>query len=384
MTDIAKPHKKLHLLLERIGVNDDDMKCLDPFRDLFIARKDAFAEYFYDSFLDIPDTRPMLEDERTPGLMKRVWAVWFEAFFRTAPDDGFLAYLWRVGVRHVEVGLDQRYSNLGFALIRQFCHGIAAEMIPAGQRSAVISSIDKMVDLCLLAETTAYIENTVSCDMEVMREVADRVRNPAMVIGWNIRKLQGKVDEGTREHGIYRMLMSENERLENMVNDIKIYIDLFHGEPLLKAVEVGPVINAAIGRLDAGHRYPGVTMTVGLDEQARFLRGDPEWLGHLFYYLIQNSFEAVDEKAPVIRVSSSVEAAPPFNITIEIFNSGSLPPEEMERLFSPFFSTKTWGTGFGLPIARLVAKKHHATLSIRGGEDAKGTTVLVSFPNPGT
>ena len=63
--------------------------------------------------------------------------------------------------------------------------------LPLEQKSQAISGIDKMLDLCLLAETTAYIENTISCDMEVMREVADRVRNPAMIIGWNLKKLQG-------------------------------------------------------------------------------------------------------------------------------------------------------------------------------------------------
>ncbi len=98
----------------------------------------------------------------------------------------------------MEVNLDQSFSNLGFAMIRQFCHKVISTDIPLEQRSQAFSTIDKMLDLCLLVETTAYIENTVSCDIEVMSEVADRVRNPAMVIGWNIKKLQGKVTKAQK------------------------------------------------------------------------------------------------------------------------------------------------------------------------------------------
>ena len=64
-----------------------------------------------------------------------------------------------------------------------------------------------------------------------MREVADRVRSPAMVIGWNIRRLRDKVEKGTREYDIYQMLMGENHRLESMVADVKVYMDIFQGEP---------------------------------------------------------------------------------------------------------------------------------------------------------
>ncbi len=92
--------------------------------------------------------------------------------------------------------------------------------------------------------------------------------------------------------------------------------------------------------------------------------------------------EAVGKENPGIRISSRIENTPPFNVVIEIFNSGNPPQEEIEKLFSPFFSTKSTGTGFGLPIARLVVKKHHGTLSIHPAEGQQGTSVTISLPNP--
>jgi signal transduction histidine kinase len=286
-------------------------------------------------------------------------------------------------VRHVEVNLDQRFSNLGFAMIRQFCHKVVSIDIPLEQRSQVLSTIDKMLDLCLLVETTAYIENTISCDIEVMSEVADRVRNPAMVIGWNIKKLQGKVTEGTKEYNIYQMLMTENERLENMVHDIKIYMEMFHGEPVFLSADIHELIDSVLEKLDSRNKYGHVQVSINCQENACNLRGDPKWLEYLFYYLIENSMEAVGRENPGVRISSAIESTPPFNVRIEIFNSGPPPAEEIEKLFSPFFSTKATGTGFGLPIARLVVRKHHGTLSMHPGKEREGTSVTISLPGPG-
>lgn len=170
------PHQKLRLFLDRIGIHENEGELVEELKGIFIARKDAFADYFYDFFYAIEDTRPFLEKEGRPGHMKRVWAGWFESFFQSKPNDEFLAYLWGVGVRHVEVALDQSFSNLGFAMIRQFCQRVVATEVPVERKSAALSAINKKLDLCLLAETIAYVENTISCDIEVMREVADRDR----------------------------------------------------------------------------------------------------------------------------------------------------------------------------------------------------------------
>jgi signal transduction histidine kinase len=383
MTDSPSPHEKLLLLLEKIGIEPIEMDRLRPFRKLLISRKNNFADYFYNFFLGISDTRTILEGEKEPGLMKRVWSHWFEMFFHSEANNTFLTYLWKVGVRHVEVNLDQRFSNLGFAMIRQFCHKVIVTDIPLEQRSQVLSTIDKMVDLCVLVETAAYIENTISCDIEVMREVADRVRNPAMIIGWNIKKLQGKVGEGTKEYNTYQMLMSENQRLENMVKDIKVYMEMFQGEPIFQSVDLNELVGSVLEKIDSRNKYGHVRVTINCREQACHLKGDPKWLEHLFYYLIENSMEAAGTHDPVMKISSEFEVVPPFNIRIEIFNSGSPPEEEIEKLFSPFFSTKPTGTGFGLPIARLVARKHHGTLSIAPAEGQEGTCVTIGLPGSG-
>jgi signal transduction histidine kinase len=379
MSDYVSPYPRLRLFLDHIGMEEAESDVLDRIAPLFTARKDEFAEYFHRIFLDIAETRHFLDPEETPGRMIRVWAAWLAKFFQSKTDDEFLAYQWGVGVRHVEVGLDQRFSNLGFAMIRQFCHGVVISHVPADLRDVALSSVNKKLDLCLLVETAAYIENTISCDIEVMAEVADRVRNPAMVIGWNIKKLQRNVEKGTREYGVYQMLMSENQRLETMVRDIRVYMDIFQGEPMAEIISLDSVITAALERLRISETFPSVRVDLDLPQNALLMRGDRKWIEHFFYYLLENGAEAANQDDGFVRVSSGIDPSVPIDVRIDIVNSGVAPDGEVERLFTPFFSTKVEGTGFGLPIARLIARKHHGTLSIRA-EGAGGTRVTAMLP----
>ena len=369
--------------MEKIAVSDDEIEKLRPLKPLFVNKKEEFADYFYDVFYKMPETRAILEAEKSPGLMKRVWSNWFGSFFQSELNEDFLAFLWRIGARHVEVNLDQRFSNLGFAVIRQFCHKVALAEIPPDQRDSVLMTIDKLVDLCLLVETDAYIENSISCDIEVMREVADRVRNPAMIIGASIKRLQKKAESDSREYKVYEMLMGENRRLENMVHDIKVYMDLFESEPGFQSIELESLIMPVLEDLRTDKAFADLKIGVDIDDKARLVKGDPVWLKHLFFYLIQNSMEAgcTAEDNPCVKLFTRPESTIPPGVRIEIYNSGSLPGEDMEKLFSPFFSTKSGGTGFGLPIARLVARKHHGTLSLEPA-NGHGTNVVINLPVP--
>ena len=362
-----------------MGIEPADIERLNARHHLFAAHKDAFAEYFYRIFLDIPDTRVILEQQENPEVLKKAWSNWFAYIFGSGAGDSLVDYLWRVGARHVEVNLDHRYSNVGFSVIRRYCHDIIGAEVRPDERVALLRSVDKLLDLCLLVETDAYIESTARCDLEVMREVADRVRNPAMIIGGNIKRLQRKAAVGSNEYDVYNRLMFENDRLEGMVRDIKVYMELFQGEPSFGPVDLSAVISWALEKLQP-ENGPRARVELDLDPAIPVLNGDTESLQYLFFYLLENSLDAVDPETGYIRISSASDPTVQRNTRIEIFNTGVPPkPEEIEKLFNPFYSTKPEGSGFGLPIARLVARKHYGKITMQAS-DGEGTLVTVTLP----
>jgi signal transduction histidine kinase len=238
-----------------------------------------------------------------------------------------------------------------------------------------------MLDLCLLIETEAYISHTTRCDLEVMREVADRVRNPVLVIGGNLRRMQKKVDAGSKEYDLLQRLYTENQRLESMVRDIKVYMDTFQNEPDAQRVALDGLVKSVVDavRGEEPEARQKVEVELAFEDNALYVSGDPAGLRLLFYYLLENSFEAAVPQAGRIRVSTHGDENDPRNIQVEIFNTGTLAaPDDTDRLFAPFYSTKVAGTGFGLPIASLVARKHFGKIELQSAPG--GARTLVTLP----
>ena len=379
---VDAPIDRLFWFQDKLRLEEEEQEKLDQYRGVFAENKEKFAESFYQYFCQISETRLILDHESRPGHLKKAWTQWFESLFTEGFNERYLGYLWRSGLRHVEVNLDQRFINLGYSIVRQFCNGIVKEKIPAADQDTVMSAVDKMVDFCLLIETYAYIAATSHCDMEIVKGISHQVRNPLTVIGGNIIRLLRKEDPRSPLHKTYETILGENKRLEGMVTDAGVYSEMFERAPEFSEVSLESLISGALERLKATQWVEDVRIEMKLSFEYPVVRGVPEDLETMFYYLLQNSLEAVDPEEPYIRISSKLHASLTSFVEIEIFNNGTPPSkEDMENLFVPFYSSKPLGTGFGLPIAELAAKKSLGDLSLEPVPE-QGTKCFVKLPIP--
>jgi signal transduction histidine kinase len=230
-----------------------------------------------------------------------------------------------------------------------------------------------MVDFCLLVETQAYIMATAQCDIEIVKGLSHQVRNPITIIGGNIIRLQRDMKPGSRLYKICEMIMEETKRLDHMLIDTGLYSETFQSEPECYEIDLEILISKSLERLRTIGFPENVKIDIDLDLQFRRVQGNEREFEIMFYNVLENCLEALDPENPYIRVSSKLKAPDSSFIHIEIFNTGvPVNEKDMENLFIPFFSSKPDGTGFGLPIARLVAKKH------------LGDLYLEPIPNHGT
>ncbi len=377
------PAERITWFQFKLGITPQDIHIIKQFRDLFIGKKKEFATYFYSYFNEIEDAKFFLEHERRSGHLKVVWEEWFEGLFKEDLERQFLTHMWRSGLRHVEIHIDHRFIALGYSVVRQFCRDIVRTEIPEANQKSVSAVVDKLVDFCLLIETHAFIEATSKCDIEVIRGIAHQVRNPLTVIGGNAYRLLRNVGSGAWSRKACETIMEENRRLEKMVKDVQVYSDMYQRETDYSMLTLDAIIPDALEELRSKRGIKEIPHEITFDLSGVLIHGDQEDLRTMFYYLLENCIDAAGSESPYIRLSMRPPTTAPSSfVEIEIFNRGEPPEaEEINNFFVPFHSSKPYGTGFGLPIAQLAARRSFGDIHIEPVPD-EGTRCIIKLPVP--
>ena len=153
----------------------------------------------------------------------------------------------------------------------------------------------------------------------------------------------------------------------------------------LEPLEVAEAARDAIQGLDHGAAQVRLHVDDGVPE----LMADPHQLRQLFTNLLTNAIEAIGPDEPVeVRISYLAEDAEPAGagqppltqVKIEVRDQGpGISEDDLERIFSPFFTTKPQGTGLGLSIVRKVVDAHDGIIDATSAP-GRGTTFRVTLP----
>ena len=106
------------------------------------------------------------------------------------------------------------------------------------------------------------------------------------------------------------------------------------------------------------------------------LQADPEFLRTCLYNIVKNAFEAMPEGG-TLTVSSTVDDA---QLALVFADSGEgVAAENLEKLFTPLFSTKQGGLGLGLALTRRIIEEHGGKVQFQS-EPGQGSTVTIKLP----
>src|SRR5204863_5831295 len=155
-------------------------------------------------------------------------------------------------------------------------------------------------------------------------------------------------------------------------------------------ISLSDVVRDAISMAESHVPRGDVRVDVVLPEHLAPIQGDPHQLRQLFTNLFTNAFEAMTGKG-VVRlaaqqlpaeeeptVGSETHAVP--MILVEVADNGpGVPPDVMDRIFSPFFTTKPQGSGLGLAIVRKIVDAHDGRIDV-GERPGGGTVFRVTLP----
>lgn len=206
--------------------------------------------------------------------------------------------------------------------------------------------------------------------------LAHEIRNPLGVISASAELLSKKVSEAdavSREMADY--IRSEVGRANALVTR---FLDFARPSTPHRAVgQVNDVVRRAVGALEESHRpdSPAIQVETSLAELPRF-SFDATLIESAVFNLLLNAAEAMDGGG-VIQVQTAIEGE---SAAITVSDEGpGVPPDKLEDVFNPFFTTKPTGVGLGLAMVSKFVDSHGGSITVEN-KSGSGATFRVLLP----
>jgi signal transduction histidine kinase len=213
---------------------------------------------------------------------------------------------------------------------------------------------------------------------QLAKGIAHEIRNPLNFISLSIDHLRKKyVPQGNEEKAQFESLIisikHEIQRLNKLVGDF-----LDYGKALrlnLQEINMISLIDEVMVLVQAKAEKDGIMIHYDNGELPT-LSVDPELIKTCIFNVILNAFQAMPDGGD-LTVSTKTSNGKAFII---VSDTGiGVSRENIQKLFDPFFSTKSTGLGLGLAMTKRVVEEHGGKVDFQS-EERKGSTITISLP----
>lgn len=217
---------------------------------------------------------------------------------------------------------------------------------------------------------------------ELAASVAHEIKNPLAGISGAIQVLADDFPKGDPRREITDQILHQSERMDKTIRDLLNYAQPLYSEP--SPVDVNEILDRA--SFIALPNPARTRVRVHRDFAAGLPRtlADGKHLEQALLNLILNAAQAMPEGGDLtlrtaLREAPEAEGGSQF-IEATVADTGlGIPPASREKIFSPFYTTRTQGTGLGLSITRKIIEQGGGSISV-ASEPGKGTIFTVRIP----
>ncbi len=251
--------------------------------------------------------------------------------------------------------------------------------------SQLADSFNRMTAELLNQRERLVQAERVAAWRELARRLAHELKNPLFPLQLTVENLlrarqnsPEQFDEVFRESSA--TLLAEISNLKTIIGRFSEFSRM--PQPQLQPTDMNEVLRGIAKLYRAQLQAPGrkpIECILDLDETLRPVPADSELLHRALSNLVLNAMDAMPDGGTLTLRTREREDS----VVVEVSDTGSgLTPEECDRIFTPYYTSKQHGTGLGLAIVQSVVSDHHGTISVQG-EPGKGTSFVIGLPkNP--
>jgi signal transduction histidine kinase len=186
--------------------------------------------------------------------------------------------------------------------------------------------------------------------------------------------------EGDARRRPLQVVQQESERMADLVANL---LQLGRrGQPQLSTLNVADELSQALELMHYHFNQRQISLEPDLEAPVPRVLADRQQLRQVFLNLLTNAADAMPRGGRLeVRVYSGAPAEPDV-VIVEVADTGAgISPENLARVWEPFFTTKGEGrgTGLGLSICRHILQEHGASIEL-DSQLGQGTTVRVRLP----
>jgi PAS domain S-box-containing protein len=237
----------------------------------------------------------------------------------------------------------------------------------------ILWDVTERVRLESIAEAATMMNNIGYIFAGVGHEIGNPINSAKMTLS----VLKKRIDTYSKETvGEYLdRALGQIVRVEYLLSTLKSFN--MYETPRLQHVEVKPFMDKFLSLLANDFEKKGITLDAVFDPGADWAYVDPRALQQVMLNIMSNASDALEGREnpkTVIQVSKADNT-----IRIKVTDNGcGISEEQQNRLFTPFFTTKSSGTGLGLVIAKKLLSKMEGTITIKS-QRGEGTTMELSI-----
>lgn len=209
---------------------------------------------------------------------------------------------------------------------------------------------------------------------QFVAEITHEIKNPLMMIGGFSYQLIQKTEDPQALKKLH-IIAEEVERLENLLKEVG---EFYHSKPLsLDKLDINTLLRDVYLLVKEDCRKKKIRIENHTAGRPLFVMGDRAKLEQVFLNLVKNSIESIDEGGELMMRSRLKENQAIITVTD---NGCGIPAHAREKIFSPFYTTKSEGSGLGLSISKRIIEDHEGSTFTLRSEEGRGTEFRIAMP----